>query len=90
MVKAEGDCMFLSLAVAKDGDARNAVLDRCRLQIRNEIADFLRRNKTHYAPYCTYGDFEEWTKPLRHPLLKWGGHMCLHAAFILYKRTSMC
>ena len=87
-VKAEGDCLFLSLAVARHGDSSNKQLDAWQMELRSEIADFIQQHRARYEPFVMFsGGFDAWVQRLRSPLLEWGDRVCLEAAATIYRTT---
>ena len=86
-VEADGNCLFRAASVALSGDfdlpreteARHAT------QLRSDVVDFMRKNRTSFESFLQDVDFDDYTKTMEADR-QWGGEPELSAIARLHRR----
>ena len=86
-VEADGNCLFRAASVALSGDfdLPRETEARHAKQLRSDVVDFMRRNRTSFESFLQDVDFDEYTKTMEADK-QWGGEPELSAIARLHRR----
>ena len=86
-VEADGNCLFRAASVALSGDFELSRETEARhaTQLRSDVVDFMRKNRTSFENFLQDVDFDEYMKTMQTDK-QWGGELELSAIARLHRR----